>query len=163
MKDELSPDQAALMRLNGGGLIASGILIAALCGGCTLNVLRFPGLAPFALVIGGAPTAGGVMLVVYGLKQLRQAGAARTKTAARSMLSTTAGWSFVGLGAVIALVATYQVMLDLWVLLNALTGHLTGPNGSGLAFFAALEHSLLFILSAAAVELGRRIMLAGRS
>jgi hypothetical protein len=162
--DDLAAEEVALTRLTGGLLIASGLLIAALCGGCTMNVLMSPngvGVAPLALVFGGAPAAGGLFLVVAGLKQLSRTRltAASTSTA----LATAMGWALAGVGVLIALAATYQVVLDGWVLLNAMQNKLNGIGGGGFAFFAALEHAILFILAAGAVELGRRMMHGGRS
>ncbi len=163
--DDLSAEEVALTRLTGGLLIASGLLIAALCGGCTMNVLMSSNgavVAPLALVFGGAPAAGGLFLVVAGLKQLSRTRLAATGASTSTALATAMGWTLAGVGVLIALAATYQVVLDGWVLLNAMQNKLNGVGGGGFAFFAALEHAILFILAAGAVELGRRMMHEGR-
>jgi len=68
-----------------GGMIAVGALLATLCGGCTLyfggtTVSRMltshvdSGLTwvVFALLVGGLPTLGGLILVREGLRGLRR-------------------------------------------------------------------------------------------
>jgi hypothetical protein len=156
---ELSTEDVALMRLSGGLLIASGLLIAALCGGCTLNVLRQSGnmaVAPIALAFGGGPVGGGLLLAGLGFRQLRRAASATPLEGVGSMPEL--GWAFVGVGAVVALTATYQIVWDVWVLLNAMNGTINALGGTPIAFFAALEHAVLFAIAAGVVECGRRIM-----
>lgn len=164
--DDLSAEEVALARLTGGLLIASGLLIAGLCGGCTLTALSVSnssGMAPLALVVGGAPAAAGLSLAGFGVKQLAHNRRVEPIASSNFGVAAALGWALAGLGLVIALAATYEISLDLWVLLNAMEGRLNPPGGGFLAFFAALGHALLFILSAGAVDLGRRIIGSARS
>lgn len=57
--------------------ITAGVLVVALCGLCTFDVLKGPEAAiagPFALVIGGAPILAGIWLIVHSVRGLMAGG-----------------------------------------------------------------------------------------
>lgn len=90
-----TPDESNLaqQRFAGGCLMAVGGLIATLCGLCTALFVIGPiwyalssggafawPLSAIGLVIGGIPTAIGVVLFVLGLRMIRRAGSSPGKT-----------------------------------------------------------------------------------